>query len=60
MALPDDGRVIACDVSEEWTAVTRRYWPRAGVDHKIDLWLTPATETRDACYERTLALQPLG
>jgi caffeoyl-CoA O-methyltransferase len=48
LALPDDGRVIACDVSEEWTAVARRYWKRAGVDHKIDLRLAPATGTLDA------------
>lgn len=48
LALPDDGRVIACDVSEEWTAVARRYWKRAGVDHKIVLRLAPATETLDA------------
>lgn len=48
LALPDDGRIIACDVSEEWTAVARRYWKRAGVDHKIDLRLAPATETLDA------------
>jgi predicted O-methyltransferase YrrM len=48
LALPDDGRVIACDVSEEWTAVAGRYWKRAGVDHKIDLRLAPATETLDA------------
>ncbi|MCX7054166.1 MAG: class I SAM-dependent methyltransferase [Proteobacteria bacterium] len=48
LALPDDGRVIACDVSEEWTAVARRYWQRAGVEHKIDLRLAPASETLDA------------
>ncbi|MGB7737582.1 MAG: class I SAM-dependent methyltransferase [Steroidobacteraceae bacterium] len=48
LALPDEGRVIACDVSEEWTAIARRYWQRAGVDHKIDLRLAPATETLDA------------
>jgi predicted O-methyltransferase YrrM len=48
LALPDDGRVIACDVSEEWTAVARRYWQRAGVEHKIELRLAPATETLDA------------
>jgi len=48
LALPDDGRVIACDVSEEWTAIARRYWKRAGVDHKIDLRLAPATGTLDA------------
>jgi predicted O-methyltransferase YrrM len=45
LALPDEGRIVACDVSEEWTAVARRYWKRAGVDHKIDLRLAPATET---------------
>ena len=48
LALPEDGRSVACDVSEEWTAVARRYWQRAGVDHKIDLRLAPATETLDA------------
>ena len=48
LALPDDGHIIACDVSEEWTAVARRYWKRAGVEHKIDLRLAPATRTLDA------------
>jgi caffeoyl-CoA O-methyltransferase len=48
LALPDDGRIIACDVSEEWTAVARRYWQRAGVEHKIELHLAPATVTLDA------------
>ena len=32
MALPDEGRLLCCDVSEEWTAVARRYWQQAGVD----------------------------
>jgi len=45
LALPPEGRVIACDVSEEWTAKARGYWAEAGVDHKIDLRLAPATET---------------
>lgn len=44
-ALPADGRLLACDVSEEWTAIARRYWERAGVAHKIDLRLRPALET---------------
>lgn len=44
-ALPDDGRLVACDVSDEWTSVARRYWVEAGVDHKIDLRLAPALET---------------
>jgi predicted O-methyltransferase YrrM len=47
LALPDDGRIVACDVSEEWTAVARRYWQRAGVAHKIDLRLAPALTTLD-------------
>jgi caffeoyl-CoA O-methyltransferase len=44
-ALPADGRVVACDVSEEWTSVGRRYWEAAGVAAKIDLRLGPAAET---------------
>ena len=46
-ALPDDGRVVACDVSEEWTAVGRPFWERAGVADKIDLVLGPAVRTLD-------------
>ena len=48
LALPDDGKMVACDISEEWTAVARRYWREAGVDRKIDLRLAPALETLDA------------
>jgi predicted O-methyltransferase YrrM len=47
-ALPPDGRLVACDVSEEFTAIARRYWDRAGVAGKIDLRLAPAVETLDA------------
>ena len=47
MALPDDGRLIACDISKEWTDVARRYWREAGVAHKIELMLGPAIETLD-------------
>jgi caffeoyl-CoA O-methyltransferase len=47
LALPDDGVLVACDVSEEWTAVGRRYWEEAGVAHKIDLRLAPAVDTLD-------------
>jgi predicted O-methyltransferase YrrM len=45
LALPPDGRVLACDVSEEWTSIARRYWAKAGVSEKIDLRLGPAVET---------------
>lgn len=48
LALPPEGRITACDISEEFTAVARRYWAEAGVDHKIDLRLAPAIETLDA------------
>ena len=44
-ALPEDGRLVACDVSEEWTALGRRFWAEAGVAHKIDLRLAPAAQT---------------
>ncbi|MGA8099316.1 MAG: class I SAM-dependent methyltransferase, partial [Candidatus Cybelea sp.] len=45
LALPDDGYVLACDVSEEFTRVARRYWEAAGVAAKIDLRIGPALET---------------
>lgn len=48
LALPDDGRLVACDVSEEYTTVARRYWQEAGVAHKIDLRIAPALDTLDA------------
>lgn len=48
MALPDDGTVVACDVSEEYTAVARRYWNEAGVAAKVDLRIAPALETLEA------------
>jgi predicted O-methyltransferase YrrM len=47
LALPADGRIVACDVSEEWTAIARRYWEKAGVAGKVDLRLGPATATLD-------------
>ncbi|MGH3412449.1 MAG: O-methyltransferase [Marmoricola sp.] len=43
--LPEDGRLLCCDVNEEWTAVAREFWRRAGVDHRIELRLGPAAET---------------
>jgi predicted O-methyltransferase YrrM len=45
LALPADGYVLACDVSEEFTRVARRYWEAAGVAAKIDLRIGPALET---------------
>lgn len=45
LALPEDGRIVACDVSAEWTAVGRKHWQQAGVAHKIDLRLAPAGDT---------------
>jgi len=46
-ALPDDGRLVCCDVSEEWTSLARKYWDEAGVAGKIDLHVAPAVETLD-------------
>jgi caffeoyl-CoA O-methyltransferase len=43
--LPADGRLLCCDVNEEWTAVGRRYWERAGLADKIELRLGPAVDT---------------
>jgi predicted O-methyltransferase YrrM len=51
MALPSDGRLLACDVNEEWTSIGRRYWKEAGVDSKIDLVIRPALETLDELLE---------
>jgi predicted O-methyltransferase YrrM len=51
LALPKDGRIVACDVSEEWTAVARRYWAEAGVADRIELRLAPAVDTLDALLE---------
>lgn len=47
-ALPPGGKHVACDVSEEWTSIGRRYWQEAGVAEKIDLRLAPALATLDA------------
>lgn len=47
-ALPPGGRLLCCDVSEEWTAIARRYWEKAGVAEKITLKIAPAVETLQA------------
>jgi predicted O-methyltransferase YrrM len=43
--LPPDGRLVCCDVSEEWTSIARRYWAEAGLAERIELRLAPARET---------------
>lgn len=48
LALPGDGEMVCCDVSEEYTSVARRYWAEAGVDQRITLRLAPAVDTLDA------------
>jgi predicted O-methyltransferase YrrM len=44
-AMPEDGRLVACDLNEQWTTIARRYWREAGVDERIDLRLGNAVET---------------
>jgi predicted O-methyltransferase YrrM len=56
LALPDDGRLVACDISDEWTGVARTYWQRAGVADKIDLRVALALTTL-AQLEREGALE---
>lgn len=46
--LPNDGKLVACDVSDEWTSVAKRYWQEAGVADRIDLQLGPASQTLTA------------
>lgn len=48
LALPGDGRVLACDIADEYTRVGQPFWERAGVAHKIELVIGPALETLDA------------
>lgn len=48
LALPATGRIVACDVSDEFTSIARRYWAEAGIAAKIDLRIAPARETLDA------------
>lgn len=45
LALPADGKVIACDINTDWTGIAKKFWKMAGVEHKIDLRLAPAVET---------------
>jgi predicted O-methyltransferase YrrM len=48
LSLPADGKIIACDINEEWTSIARRYWEEAGVASKIELRLAPAAQSLDA------------
>jgi predicted O-methyltransferase YrrM len=48
LALPGDGRILACDISEEYTAIARRHWAEAGVSHKLELVIAPALATLEA------------
>lgn len=45
LALPEDGRIVACDVNADWTDIGRKHWRQANVAHKIDLRLAPASDT---------------
>lgn len=51
LALPQDGRLLACDISEEYTAIGIPFWQRAGVAHKIDLRIAPAAQTLQASLD---------
>jgi caffeoyl-CoA O-methyltransferase len=52
--LPDDGTLLCCDVSDEWTRIGQRFWEKAGVAHKIELKIGPAADTLRALPEREL------
>jgi len=54
-ALPADGKLWCCDVSQEWTGIGRRYWKEAGLDHKIELTVAPALQTLDGLLAKGLA-----
>jgi caffeoyl-CoA O-methyltransferase len=48
LALPEDGQIVACDVSADWTAIGRKHWEKAGIARKIDLRIAPAADTLNA------------
>jgi caffeoyl-CoA O-methyltransferase len=52
MALPEHGKMVVCDISEEWTSIARRYWRQAGMSGKIDLHLAPALQTLEKLLGR--------
>jgi caffeoyl-CoA O-methyltransferase len=47
LALPADGQIVACDISEQWTGIARKYWREAGVLNRVDLRIAPALSTLD-------------
>lgn len=51
-AMPESGKLIACDVSKSWTRMAREYWVKAGLDDKIELHLRPAIETLDELVDQ--------
>ena len=51
LALPEDGEIVACDISKEWTSIGKQKWEQAGVSHKIDLKLGPAVDTLDTLLQ---------
>jgi caffeoyl-CoA O-methyltransferase len=53
LAMPENGRIVCCDISEEWTAIGRPFWEKAGVDRKIDLRIGPALRTLDELKKET-------
>ncbi len=56
-ALPADGKLWCCDVSEEWTQIARRYWKEAGLDGRIELTIGPGAKTLDWLLAQGLAGQ---
>lgn len=55
LALPDNGKIIACDISEKWTSIGKEYWQKAGVSQRIDLRIAPAAETLQNLLDQGLA-----
>lgn len=55
LAMPETGRLTACDISDEWTAIAQRYWHKAGMDGKAELRLGPALATLDILLEEDRA-----
>lgn len=53
LAIPENGRIVCCDINEEWTAIGRSFWQKAGVDRKIDLRIGPALRTLDELRKET-------